>query len=150
MPSKTDQAWFAGLVDGEGCFTFSWQRTLHLAFILGMTHERTIQRASVILEHAGVPQTMKIRAKSAADKPEWKTFYEIRVQNFDGVLRVCEFIRPFSVTKFQYAEEFADVIRQIQRTPVGNRSESLRGPVHETAYQRLMKSFRPQIESEGE
>lgn len=108
-PSKTELAWLAGIVDGEGCLYTNWKnyssgcrRLPQVALIIVNTDWRLISRVKDILHriHGRTQAARLARVYSKKHNSAW----HVRVQRRSALEKVLRSISPFMCNKKQRAE----------------------------------------------
>ena len=96
----TKEAWLAGLVDGEGCFTLSisvqHKKSLHISprFSISMKQGEWAKRVAEILNLHGIPFHQRTR----------KNQYEITVSSGTAVRKLIDILLPYLVVKKRLAQ----------------------------------------------
>lgn len=109
----TKEAWFAGLIDGEGCFTLSisvqHKHSLHISprFIISMKQGQWAKEVSVILVSHQIPFHIRKRRNQL----------ELTVSSGLAVQRLIRFVIPYLVVK----KPLAARLRSFPKAPNRNR-----------------------------
>ena len=91
---RTDIAWFAGLIDGEGWFTVGINKGTHTiqispTFGISLKQGKWSIQVSKILKFYKIPFNIR----------KCKNSIVIRTHSWDGTIKVCKLILPYSVVK---------------------------------------------------
>lgn len=141
--SVAEQAWLAGLFDGEGCVYYHANKESFLLRIrcgIGMTCFNTMDRVSQLLDQEGIAyqwgeqQTLK-----------GKIVHVIHIARFEMVTKFCDLVLPYSITKksdLEAARLAVEIIERAGPFPRGHRSEA-RSVAHASALSHLREEIPP-------
>lgn len=110
---RTDLAWLAGILDGEGAVyigrSFQKKRAIYSPDIrVEMVHEPTVDRVCSIYRQLGAACTKKsLPMRNRRHRPR----HIVWMKGHESILRVCKAVRPFLVTKAQQAQLVAEFCR---------------------------------------
>lgn len=102
MPSETEIAWLAGLLEGEGCFLYSKEASGRgrIRVVVRMTDRDVVERAAALMGGPGTvtafdPRSPGGKRVSEYANPEtWQTLYIFRAGSAHAE-RVMRMVRPY-------------------------------------------------------
>jgi hypothetical protein len=104
---ETDKAWFAGIIDGEGCISLV-KRGKHFvpSVKVANTNETLINRCKQLLSEAGIEYYVRYsdRTERKNAKPAW----EIAMESRPRVISFLTLIYPYLVAKQTQADLVLD------------------------------------------
>ena len=100
---EVDKAWFAGIIDGEGCISI-YARSNHFVpgVKIGNTNELLINNCKRILDEAGIEYF--IRFSDRGDRNNAKPAWELCLESRPRVIAVLNMIYPYLVSKKAQAD----------------------------------------------
>lgn len=111
---ETDKAWFAGIIDGEGCISL-YKRASHFvpSVKVANTNELLINKCKQVLDEAGIEYCIRYsdRGERKNAKPAWELMMESRPR----VIATLELILPYLVSKQEQAKLVLDWCSQGKR-----------------------------------
>jgi hypothetical protein len=111
---ETDKAWFAGIIDGEGCISiFKRGPDFTPSVKIANTNELLINKCKQVLEEAEIGYYIRYsdRGERSNSKPAWELIMESRPR----VIATLNLILPYLVSKREQAKLVLDWCSQDKR-----------------------------------
>jgi hypothetical protein len=126
---ETDKAWFAGIIDGEGCISL-YKRAKHFvpSVKITNTNELLINKCKQILSDAGIEYCLSYsdRGERKNAKPAWILAMESRPR----VIAVLNLIYPYLVSKKTQADLVLDWCSESKRKKLDTESNYIENIRH--------------------
>jgi hypothetical protein len=111
---ETDKAWFAGIIDGEGCISIFKRGTVFTPSVkIANTNELLINKCKQVLEEAGIEYY--IRYSDRGDRKNAKPAWELSMEARPRVIATLNLILPYLVSKREQAKLVLDWCSQDKR-----------------------------------
>lgn len=95
---ETDKAWFAGIIDGEGCISIYKRGNNFVPSVkIANTNELLINKCKQILSEAGIEYFL--RYSDRGDRKNAKPAWELMMESRPRVIAVLQLIYPYLVSK---------------------------------------------------
>jgi hypothetical protein len=119
---ETDKAWFAGIIDGEGCISLFKRSTYYVPAVkIANTNEKLINKCKEILNEAGIEYY--IRYSDRGERKNAKPAWEIALESRPRVVATLELILPYLVSKKEQAELVLEWCSEKIRRPEDSRTD---------------------------
>jgi len=100
---KTDLAWLAGIIDGEGTISFNItpRPQIQVQITVVNTDRRIVTKAQRVLHQISVPATVNQRERYGE---RWKRPWVVSMSGFGNTRKVLKAVVPYLVGKLQQAQ----------------------------------------------